>query len=244
MVSKMAMEDVRALEKKGVRLSFEDIVKLNALGVKCESSDQSSQFFNLPRCAFLGSDEKMVVFREPTISQSIWFENALRMFNEDDGTTLFLLRAYSMLDGVELPRWNDLDGVRDALKKFLVETIAPFTTRQVLACIDYCLYGDNADDGETPEKPHEERSDDEDDGIDERFSVEIGVIHKAQALRLGISLSDMMKMTKSGLCAVIDHALQHDGQETFKQKRNDAIGAYYSTLESIKQKHEQEVKTT
>jgi len=36
MISEMAMEDIRALEKKGVRLSVEEIVKLNALGVKVE----------------------------------------------------------------------------------------------------------------------------------------------------------------------------------------------------------------
>lgn len=68
MVSNMAMEDVDSLRKQGINVTPREIVKLNALGVKAQYSPNASSFYSLPRCAFLGSGENQVVFREPTIA--------------------------------------------------------------------------------------------------------------------------------------------------------------------------------
>lgn len=53
MVSQMAKDDLCALEEQGVKLTIEDIVKLNALGCRCENHPDSLAFYALPRCAFV-----------------------------------------------------------------------------------------------------------------------------------------------------------------------------------------------
>lgn len=79
MVSEMAKEDIHALEKKGVKLSFDEIIRLNSLGVKAEKSANSYSFFCLPRCVFLRvEDGNDVVLREPTIGHEIWYDSVVR----------------------------------------------------------------------------------------------------------------------------------------------------------------------
>ena len=57
--------------------------------------------------------------REPTIGQEMWFQNALRLFEEGDETTLFLLRAMSMAMDFELPMWSEPKKVAESMKVFL-----------------------------------------------------------------------------------------------------------------------------
>lgn len=243
MVSLMAKEDVHALEKKGVKLTFEEIVKLNALGVRCEQNPYSSSFYALPRCAFLGDENSMIVFREPTIGQETWFQNVLQLFSEDDDTTMFLLRAYSMKMGVDLPEWSDPKAVREAIRVFIEKDMEKFTVGQVMGCVNYCLYGSSPNDdevAETPQSDEEKKDDEEVDLTQPPSSIVIGYVHEAQAMRLGISLEDAMKMTKSEIQAVIHRAKEIENRDLDKDLKNSSIQEYYSTLEIIKQRHAQE----
>lgn len=92
MISKMAIEDISRLSEDGIVLKAEDVVRLNALGCRCERHSDAASFFALPRCAFLGD----LTFREPTIGQELWFDNASKLFNANDDTTFFMLRAFSI----------------------------------------------------------------------------------------------------------------------------------------------------
>ena len=49
----------------------------------------------------------------------MWFQNALRLFEEGDETTLFLLRAMSMTMDFDLPMWSDPKKVAESMKVFL-----------------------------------------------------------------------------------------------------------------------------
>lgn len=170
----------------------------------------------------------------------MWFENAMRIYNTDDETTLFLIRAFSMRMGEELPDWNKPKKVKKLIQDFIENDLKCFTARQILSSVNYCIYGSDFSIDETPYsdmKPTEEDI----ERADEISNV-VGVIHDAQAMRLGISISDMKSMTKSELQSVIDRALERDGVDVRKNNRTASVTDYYKTLEHIKKKYEEAVK--
>lgn len=178
----------------------------------------------------------MIVFREPTIEQEIWFENAIRIYDCEDDTTLFLIRAFSLRMDKELPDWNKPKKVKKAINDFIQKDLKDFTARQILSSVNYCLYGSDAHMGE--QAYSDIKPTDEDVERAEQISCVIGVIHEAQAMKLGISLSDMNSMTRSELQSVIDRALERDGVDVRKNNRNATVADYYKTLEHIKKKYE------
>ncbi len=88
MTSRMAMEDIHALEKQGVHIEPEQIIRLNELGLKVERPDAREGLYSLPRCAFVGE----VVFHEPSIGSELWYESASAHL-PDDYETVFSLRV-------------------------------------------------------------------------------------------------------------------------------------------------------
>lgn len=198
MVSQMAKEDVIALQQKGVSLSFDEIVKLNGLGVKAENSPDSWTFYAIPRCVFL-SDE--MVLREPTLGHEIWFDSVSRQFDIDDEVTLFSLRAYMMSrDLDELPKWYHISQVKNELEKFIKKELRPFTIRQIMNAVAYCIDGNDPDSHFRPPEKHDENETAE---TDENASPSLGIIRHAQALNIAIPMKDMKEMTESDIQNII-----------------------------------------
>lgn len=177
-----------------------------------------------------------MVFREPTIEQEIWFENAARIFNTDDDTTLFLTRAFSMRMGEELPDWSKPKKVRKQIDEFIKKELKGFTARQILSSVNYCIYGSDATVDEFPCSEFTPTEEDIEKAAE--MSNVIGVVHEAQAMRLGISMEEMKRMTKSELQSVINRALEREGVDVRKDNKNATIADYYRTLEHIKKKHD------
>lgn len=190
-------------------------------------------FYALPRCCFLGD----YCFREPTIGHEIWLDNAARIYDEDDETTLFFLRAYALSknDADELVDWNDIKGLRKQMKKFMKDVLGKFTVRQIVTCMNYCIFGADAAEGEQP-APRDKDGKDEDKESEYDTSIAIGVVHEAMGLGLGISIKDACRMTASGLQAVIERAYADKGIDRQKEIKDQARGDYYRTLEEIKSK--------
>lgn len=234
MVSQMAKDDLCALEKQGVKLTFEEIIKLNALGCRCENHPDSLAFYALPRCAFVQSGDDVLTLREPTIGQELWFQNSLRLFDEQDETTLFLLRAMSMAMDYELPSWSEPNKVADGMKQFLQEKLGHFTARQVMVAVNYCLFGCDALSGENPIIPDEDDEKNNENADPPELSVTIGIIHQAQSMRLGISIEDMKKMTPAELQAVVDDAKEREQMTSDKGRHDKYVAEYYATLNAIK----------
>lgn len=70
------------------------------------------------------------------------------------------------------------------------------------------------------------------------LSTTIGIVHQSQALGLGISMDDMMRMTPSELQSVVDAALQRDAPpDDNRGKRDKYVAEYYATLNAIKNRH-------
>ena len=70
MVSKMAKDDIDSLRDEGLDLTVDEIVRINAFGLRVERGAESAELYNLPRAAILGD----VVFHEPTIGSDIWLK--------------------------------------------------------------------------------------------------------------------------------------------------------------------------
>lgn len=232
----MFKEEYCALEEQGVKLSLEEIVKLNALGCRCENHPDSLAFYALPRCAFVQNGDDVLTLREPTIGQEMWFQNTLRLFDEGDETTLFLLRAMSMAMDFDLPDWSNPKKVAESMKLFLEGKMKNMTARQVMVGVNYCLFGCDANSGENPILPPDEEKDNEKSLDNPELSTTIGVIHEAQSLRLGISLNDMKNMTSSELQAVVDDAKEREGTISGKGRHDKYVAEYYATLNAIRQR--------
>ncbi len=194
-------------------------------------------FYALPRCAFLGD----LVFREPTIGQTLWFDKVSQRFDLEDDTTLFFLRAFSLTREYDkLPDWTDAQKIKKQLKAFCKTELRDYTPRQVVACINYALNGADPAAGEEP--PPRKSEDGETAEDDTAYSAAVGVVHEGQALRLGISLADAYRMTESEMQAVIVSAKERDGYEIDKAIKDRAIGDYFRALDEIKQAHKNEAK--
>ena len=232
MVSEMAIADCEELLAKGLKLTCRDIVRLNALGVKSEKGRSSVSFYALPRCCFVGD----VCFREPTIGHEVWYDDVSREFEVDDNVTEFFLNAFMLSrDADDLPSSANIPEVKLQLDKF-VKQIKKLTVRQVMHAVAYCTQGCDADEWELPEVA--KKDEDEDRAADE--SLALGVVREGQALGLGISLADAKKMTRSQLQGVIFRAYDLRDLHISKSIRQECIGDYYATLQSIKDRLEKE----
>lgn len=235
MVSQMAKEDFYALKNKGVEVAYEDIIKLNALGTRAESSEDSYSFFAIPRCVFLKVEgEEDVVLREPTIAHEIWFDSVQRSFDLEDGMTLLGLRLYMLSrDADELPKWYHISQVTKSISKFLQKEVKEFTVRQLLNAMRYCEDGTTFNVDEEFLKETDEKEEIE---MEKNISLEIGIMRQAQAIGLGVSVGEMEKMTKSDLQKLILMKYEENKIDVSKRIKDEAIQNYYTLLQRIKDK--------
>lgn len=229
MISKMAMEDIEELEEKGIRLTPEEVIRLNALGVRAERNPDASSLLCPQRCAFLGD----IVFREPTIGHEIWLESMSIGFNDDDMQTVFLLRSFALsMDADKLPMLAP-NRIKPKIIEFAKNSLKDFTLRQIVSTINYVMTGCDPDSEEFCTKDEDEKCD-----LDFTLkSIPVGIIHEAQAMKLGISLYDMKNMTMSELQGVTLRAKELNGFEVSEQNKRIAVGDYYKTKQEIINKH-------
>lgn len=115
MVSKTAQADIEDMWDAGLKPTFHDIIRLNALALEVERTKAGFSLAELPRVSFLGE----AVFREPTIGSEMWLTSASRLFDSDDMETFMLLRAFSLsMPQSELPDPLDQKTVLEAMQKF------------------------------------------------------------------------------------------------------------------------------
>lgn len=98
------------------------------------------------------------------------------------------------------------------------------------SALSYCALGCRANDDEHPvERPDDEETDDPSCDV----SIAVGVVRDAQALGLGISLADAKTMTRSALQEVIFKAYQMKDIEVSKSIKQECLGDYMTTKQSI-----------
>lgn len=225
MVSKRAEADVMDMWDAGLRPTFGDIVRLNALALRVDGARGAFALGVLPRVAFIGG----VSFREPTVGSEIWLAAASRLFDVDDAETFMMLRAFSLsCDQSALPDAADEKGVMSAVMAFRGR-LAAFTVRQIVAAVGYAVHGFSAHEGETA-KPREGTG--ADDGGELR-SVHAGLLRQGVVYRLG-SMAELRGLQPSVLRGMLIHAMSAaHGSDVGKDAADDADNDYLRTLDDI-----------
>ena len=156
MISKLAMEDIKALKDSGASLNPEDIVSLNALGLACERSADSRHSMEIrhPRIARLPDGTPLY---EPTVQSDIWIAEQVYPYCGERSSFLYAL-AFALAHAREAHFFERLDnpaGIDKAVKRWMRSVCA--TRDQLAIATSYAMFGADPDepandDGEEPEK--------------------------------------------------------------------------------------------
>ena len=235
MVSKMAMDEIDSLAAEGIKLTPQEIIRLNAFGLKVEKGVDAAEQFALPRFATLGN----LTLRQPTIGSEIWMQQASQMFETMASPDTFLaLRIYSLSKKQdELVSPYDTNALVKEIEE-LKEKLKPLTYDQIDAALSFVVQGFNHFDCEM--KSTRKREDKEDDGEgyyesdDEYSCVEVGLMKDGLMLNLG-TISELKDMTTSSLLMLVDYKKQAEfGVSHMKANKNRRLVDYYCVLEDIK----------
>lgn len=227
MISKTAQADVEDMWEAGLKPTFADIIRLNAVALKVQQLKSGFALAELPRVAFLGG----VVFHEPTIGSEMWFTSAQRLFDTDDEETFIILRSYSLsMPEDKLPDPVDEKAVRAGIQNFK-DSLSFATLPQILAATGYVIHGFKHDacENATP------RKDDADDKlVDETLNCyEVGLLRQGMTYRIGTA-ADLCKLQPRVLQEMITQAMSRDH---IVDVRKDAVSMaeddYLRTLDEI-----------
>lgn len=237
MVSPTAIADIKAAISSGVVLTPEEIIRLNALGLRYDYSKHGAEMRIMPRIAWLGD----VAFREPTIGHEIWMYEAADIFDLEDGETRIKVRAFCLAtDPLMLPPFaQGKDQIEHAVKDFCKAKLSAYTLGQVAAALVFAEYGDvqTARELAEPKPPtRKQKSKPEPDG--ERC-YEVGLLRNGILLKLG-SPEQLRGMTVSGLETLITEAMRFDkrfGMDYAKSLTATAFADYKRTLDAVLAAH-------
>ena len=140
MISPTAIADIKAAISSGVVFTPEEIIRLNALGLRYDYTKSGAEMRVMPRLAWLGD----VAFREPTIGHEIWMYESADVFNLEDGETRIKVRAFCLAtDPLKLPPFTQgRNKIEQAVKDFCEKRISEYTLGQVATALVFAEYGD------------------------------------------------------------------------------------------------------
>lgn len=241
MLADLLKKDIRQYAAKGVNFAPEDIVRLNALALRVKLSQHPCQGVHLPRCVFMPPASffgRELVLREPTIAHELWLEEAARWIDVADERNFLFLHAFalSILDPNGLPDAFNPRRIIRAVYKFAAKRLVRYTMEQLRNAVDYVLFGADWTCGEVAVKSGGVVS----GGVDSpthppitHNSPTLGLITRARALRLPISLDDARRMTASELAEAVTEAVVGDETLDAKRERHEAMGDYVRTRDAI-----------
>ena len=193
MISRMALDDIKVMQKEGLEPTPEDIVRLNVLALDFERAKSKRAFTSawyLPRVAAVSEN---VWFRQPTIGHDIWLKQVCDWADGDDIDTSLIIYAYALSRNYdELPPAYDKKAVSDAVNAF-IPTMKQYTREQVTCALDYVQNGLTQD---VNEYAAPSRADDDDDSEDWGLCISLGVMNGAKAILWGISEAEMKSMPR------------------------------------------------
>lgn len=237
MVSPTAIADIKAAISSGVNFKPEEIIRLNALGLRYDYSKSNADMRIMPRVAWLGD----VAFREPTIGHEIWMFDVAEIFDMDNAETRVKVRAYCLATPpLELPPMTDgILNIKKKVQDFCRKKISQWTLGQVACALMFAENGDVQTAGEFPEAKKESKRKKTKPVKEGDHCYEVGLLRNGMLLNLGTP-DKLIGMTVSGLETLIIEKMKLDqriGAEYAKDIVNSAFGDYKRTLESILAEH-------
>ena len=239
MTSKLAMEDIKDITSKGGQVSPEDVILLNALGLKITNSCDCD-IYTLPRFASLCG----VQFREPSVGQEIFIQECCRLFEDDDATYVstqaWVLAHTSEECDINLLRHPKLFALR--VKVWMMTKLRDTTMSEIERVVMYCKYGCDPTTNEFPIYMIDEHADIGDDKVGEDKSWILK--NYLESVSIGIDSVAALRATSPQLSAMIERAYIVRSMPLMNQEKL-ATKNYYMTLDRIKKKafsKEDEVK--
>lgn len=239
MISKLAKGQIETWRADGLEPSYDDIIRLNDLGLRVERGSDMFSFAAVPRMAFLGDR----ILREPTIARRIWLDTVQPIFADDLQSKIYLIAF--VLGADELPSTFDPKRIKDAVEKYRDDALLGCTETQILAAIDWCLNGDKvqADDLESEAKKQVDSVYDvpcEDESLAKHLLLAAMSDGMPQAVADYALQDDLQRM-------VLLAAMQHGANDVLKNEHTKAAGRYYVASGKIharlvKEKAEREAK--
>lgn len=230
MVSQTAKEDIQALWADGLRPSVEDIIRLNALGLRLERSPCSAEsLFYLRRVAWLGD----VAFYQPTMGHEIWLDNVSQIMDMADSMTSLAVTALActVADADDLPKPSSKVRVLAALIGLKIR-LRKYTVQQVVNSVRYVTDGNSGESYEyPPPRPSDEEETPEEDGA---VSIPAGILLDGIATGLGISVDDARKLTQGQYRTMVQRYMKRHGMIDEKRDQGETSGDYFRTLDTIK----------
>jgi hypothetical protein len=232
MVSQRAKCDVEDMWEAGLKPSFDDIARLNALGLAVERVRSGFALNVMPRVAFLGG----VAFREPTVGADVWLDEAARLFAADKAETFMMLRAFSL----SMP-WEKLPDAADekAILKGVAEmrdALAFATMPQIAAALGYAIHGFS--EADAVPVPREGGADEVPPG--ESVSFGVGLVRQGMVLKIG-SAKELKDLPRRALEEMVRRAIT---AQCNRDARKDAVSLaeddYLRTLDAITERLEKE----
>ena len=237
MVSPTAIADIKAAISSGVNFKPEEIIRLNALGLRYDYSKSNADMRIMPRVAWLGD----VAFREPTIGHEIWMYDAAEIFDLDNAETRVKVRAYCLATPpLELPPITEgIISIKSKVQDFCRKRISQYTVGQVACALMFAENGDVQTAGEFPVAKSESKRKKRKLVQEGDHCYEVGLLRNGMLLNLGTP-DKLLGMSVSGLETLIIEKMKLDdriGAEYAKAMVNSAFGDYKRTLESILAEH-------
>lgn len=224
MISQLALGDIEEMASQGIVLTPEEVVRLNAFGLRVESAKNPDAVVNAPRCVELGGR----IFREPTVQVLLWMkEVAGRLASNEESWNAMLLFACAHADE---PGFFDRAEMREAATierevEGLLRSL-PATQSQVLAALVYLRFGDAPDSGEAPPE-----------GVKLHDVGDVLYSDLAEAAGLtGISLAELKTLVRRGLRQTLESAYISQGKR-FSHSGVTELGDYIRVKREIVERH-------
>jgi len=244
MISKTAIGSINDLKAKGLDPTPEDIIRLNALGLKLEASRKKySTSLNsldyLPRVAAISPT---ISFRQPTIGHEIWIERVSRLAEKTYETDLAVKAFALSRQASELPDPDDPISVTKAIEDFS-KKFAEYTRDQIYAALEYVVFGSSQLVGEfaARRETDEERIPDGCEDEDWSLCISLGVLNEGRACLWGINQKELENMTRRQLDDLIRRASEFHNivMEPESERRCED---FYTTLDVIEERLKKEKK--
>lgn len=222
MISQFAIDAIEALQAEGLSPTPADIVRLNALGLKCANGERAADYIRLPRTSYLGH----LVLREPTLGHGEWLDRFLAKVDAADAATLFIATAYALSRRVDdFPDVDDVPACAKAVRAFAKKDLRNLTLAQIRSAVDYAVVGV---DPAARERPASDTLPNDDE------SVPVGRLFDTASIGLGLSVADIRRMRPLEVDYITERAFQRIGIDIAKHAHTNRLGEFYDTLNAIK----------
>ena len=231
MTSRLAADTIAKWEKEGLKPTFEDMVRLNDIGLKVERGSEAFSFAACPRVAFLGDH----ILREPTVAKRIWMDCVGELFQGNYQTRLFFLCYALNCPDAELPDVRKTTRLAKKIEAFRDAVLLRFTETQLVTAIDYVLNG-NKPDLDGIEEPEARKA--AADAFAEIYDVPVETQSAAkqlllQALTHGIDASVKYEATLEDLERMITVAALYKGADVLKNEHTQWAARFYAAAGKI-----------